>query len=87
LCEQLVRARAMRAEPAEIRALARNVLVVATYWLNYRALGSARAPGASPTGDSAGLGRGAYQVMALIAPYLQGDARRHLDRLGRNYID
>ena len=87
LCEQLVRARAMRASPAEIRTLARNVLVVATYWLNYRALGSGRAPGASPADDSAALGQGAYQVMALIAPYLQGDARRHLDRLGRNYID
>ena len=87
LCEQLVRARAMRARPAEIRTLARNVLVVATYWLNYRALASGRAPGASPAGDSADLGQGAFQVMALIAPYLQGDARRHLDRLGRNYID
>ena len=85
LCEQLVRARAMRAQPGEIRALARNVLVVATYWLNYRALG--RTANASPAGDSADLGQGAFQVMALIAPYLQGDARRHLDRLGRNYID
>ena len=63
LCEGLVRRGAMRAQPKEIRALARNVLVVATY------------------------GQGAYQVMALFAPYLQGEARRHLDRLAMSYVE
>jgi len=82
LCEGLVWARLMRATPAEIRALAQNVLVVSTYWLNYRALG------ASPGGDDDGaMGEGAYQVMALVAPYLAPDARRHLDRLGRQYVE
>jgi AcrR family transcriptional regulator len=85
LCEGLVRARAMRARPEEIRTLARNVLMVATYWLSFQALrGPAGRRGAQADGD---LGRGAYQVMALIAPYLVGDARTHLDRLSRNYID
>ena len=87
LCESLVRARAMRASPAEIRALADNVLVVATYWLNYRTLRGGRSNATSPASDAADLGQGAYQVMALVAPYLLGEARRHLDRLGRNYID
>ena len=82
LCEGLVAARAMRASPAQIRALARNVLVVATYWLNFQALRARRE--ASPSGD---IGEGAYQVMALVAPYLVGAARTHLDRLGRTYID
>ena len=81
LCESLVEARAMRARPAEIRALARNVLVVATYWLTFRPL-LAR-PGEA--GDE--VGEGAYQVMALVAPYLVGPARSHLDRLGQTYID
>jgi AcrR family transcriptional regulator len=81
LCEGLVAARAMRARPDEIQALARNVLVVATYWLNFRAL--------RVRGDAAGsdIGEGAFQVMALVAPYLVGAARDHLDRLGRTYID
>jgi AcrR family transcriptional regulator len=87
LCEALVLARAMRAQPGEIRALARNVLVVATYWLNYRALRGGRGAGASLRDGAADLGEAAFQVMSLIAPYLQGDARRHLDRLGRHYID
>ncbi|QJR15191.1 TetR/AcrR family transcriptional regulator [Usitatibacter palustris] len=82
LCEELVRVRAMRAQPEEIRALARNVLVVATYWLNFQAVRGRR--------EAAGvedLGLGAYQVMALVAPYLQGEAREHLDHLSKNYID
>ena len=86
LCDGLVRARAMRARPAEIRALARNVLVVATYWLNYQSLRAPRGSAASPADDT-DLGLGAFQVMALVAPYLVGEARRHLDRLSYQYID
>jgi AcrR family transcriptional regulator len=81
LCEGLVDARAMRARPEEIGALARNVLVVATYWLNFRALPGARG------GTQDDIGAGAYQVMSLVAPYLVGPARAHLDSLGRTYID
>ena len=85
LCEGLVRARAMRARPEEIRTLAGNVLLVATYWMSFQALRGGG--GARARRDDADLGRGAYQVMALIAPYLVGEARAHLDRLSRNYID
>ena len=81
LCEGLARVKAMRATPDEIRTLARNVLVVATYWLNFRSLRGRASP------VQADLGLGAHQVMSLIAPYLVGDARRHLDRLSRNYIE
>ena len=82
LSEGLVRAGMMRADPEAIRTLARNVLVVASYWLNFRSLRARRAfdPGAD-------LGQGAYQVMALVAPYLVGEAREHFDHLSRNYID
>jgi AcrR family transcriptional regulator len=81
LCEGLVRARAMRARDGEIRALASNVLVVSTYWLSFRTLRAGRAS------EAAEVGQGAFQVMALVAPYLVGEAREHLDRLGQNYID
>ncbi len=79
LCARLVEARLMRARDEEIRALARNVLVVATYWHNYQSL---RARG----GDT-DVGQGAFQVMSLVAPYLVGEARAHLDRLGHTYLD
>ena len=80
LAEGLAATGALRARPDEIRALAHNVLVVSTYWLGYQSLRGARA-------GEADLGRGAYQVMALVAPYLAGAARRHLDRLTQAYID
>jgi AcrR family transcriptional regulator len=73
---------AMRATPDEIRTVARNALVVATYWLNYR---SVRRRDAQEPGDD--LGQGAYQVLALFAPYLRGEAREHLEALGKRYID
>ena len=81
LCEGLLRVKAMRATGEEIRTLARNVLVVATYWLNFESLRGRAAA------EEIDLGRGAHQVMSLVAPYLVGDARRHLDRLARNYIE
>ena len=85
LCTELVRVRAMRATPAEIRTLAGNVLVVSTYWLNYQALRARRGPWRADA--DADLGEAAFQVMALVAPYLAGEARRHFDRLSRHYID
>jgi AcrR family transcriptional regulator len=81
LCDALVASGTMAAQPHEIRALARNVLVVATYWLNFSALthdGRSR-PGA--------VGEGAFQVMALVAPYLRRDARRLLDGIARGYLE
>ena len=83
LCEGLVRGRAMRARPEEIRGLARNALLVATFWPSFRALAGRR----GAAGDPAELGQGAYQVMSLFAPYLVGSARGHLDALSRGYID
>jgi hypothetical protein len=88
LCEGMVRARAMKARPEEIRTLAANVLVVATYWLNFRSLrGPRRETRDLDAAARWAMGQGAYQVMALVAPYLAGDARRHFERLSRSYID
>jgi AcrR family transcriptional regulator len=85
LCEALVRGKAMRANEEEIRALTENVLVVATYWLNFQHLRSS--PGLRPDLDEQeDLSQGVYQVMALVAPYLLGQARAHLNHLSRNYL-
>jgi AcrR family transcriptional regulator len=80
LCESLAAQGALRASREEIHALARNVLLVATYWLDFQALRTGRE-------RQADLGQGAYQVMSLVAPYLVGDARIHLRRLGRSYVE
>ncbi len=86
LCEGLREAGALRARPEEIRTLARNVMVVATYWLNFQSLRSSGAGRGDRAGDAADLGRGAYQVMSLVAPYVLGEAREHLGRLTLEYI-
>ncbi len=86
LCEALVGAHAMRATEGEIRALAENIMVIATYWLNYEHLR------AKPAGKFAAepdpeqhLSRGVYQVMSLLSPFLLGGAREHLQHLMKNY--
>jgi AcrR family transcriptional regulator len=80
LCRSLVAARAMQATEAEIDALAENVLVVASYWLNYEHLRSR-----ANDEPARHLQRGVYQVMSLLAPFLQGAARIHLNYLMKNY--
>jgi AcrR family transcriptional regulator len=86
LARSLAAAGALRARPEEVKALAHNILVVATYWPGYQAVrdGPRRAGEDERPVD---LGRGAYQVMALVAPYLAPGPRRHLDRLTQAYIE
>ncbi|HEX7271224.1 MAG TPA: TetR/AcrR family transcriptional regulator [Casimicrobiaceae bacterium] len=81
LCRGLVAAGAMRATEREIEALAENIALVATYWISYQQ---------TRTGGQAGavvsLDRAAYQVLALVAPFLRGDARALVERLGAEYL-
>ena len=81
ICKGLVGAGVMTATAEDIAALSRNIAVVATYWLNFQ---SVRAT--SPGNDSDDLGLGVYQVLSLVAPFLNGDARRLLQQLSREYL-
>jgi AcrR family transcriptional regulator len=81
LCRGLARGGFMKATPGEVRALSVNVLVVATYWLNFQSVRADR-----DAGDARDPGNGAFQVMSLVAPYLAGEARAHFERLGREYV-
>ena len=82
LCRGLVAAGEMRASEREIAALASNATLVATYWMSFQRIG------AHGSGDAAAvsLDRAAYQVLALIAPYLLGDGRALIERLGQDYL-
>jgi AcrR family transcriptional regulator len=80
LCRGMVAAGTMRATEREIAALSRNVVLVATYWQSFARIED----GASAIAPDAG--RAAYQVLALIAPFLVGDARALIDRRGANYL-
>ncbi|MBS0569692.1 MAG: TetR/AcrR family transcriptional regulator [Proteobacteria bacterium] len=76
----LARAEILRATPDEIHATAENVLLVATFWLNYHAV-----RGVNPEPAQNDLGQGIYQVMLLIAPFLRDAERTHLNTLAQAY--
>lgn len=82
LCRGMVAGGAMRASEREIAALAQNVVLVATYWQSYQRMGRA----GRGQDEAIDFGRGAYQVLSLIAPYLVGNDRQLLDRLGADYL-
>lgn len=88
LCHALLDVKAMKASDDEIRALAENVMVVATYWLNFEHLRARPASKLAAEPDpEQHLSRGVYQVMALVSPFLMGDAKKHLQHLMANYIE
>ena len=76
----LVQAGIMRASADEVDAASTNILVIATFWLNY----------AAARGDKderASIRDGIVQVMMLIAPFLRDAERVHLNTLTRAYLD
>jgi AcrR family transcriptional regulator len=77
----LVSAGAMRAGTEEIDALAEGTAMTATYWLSYHGI---RNTGGRLRGDV--IGRGVYQAMAGLAPFLEGDQRALFARLSRDYL-
>jgi AcrR family transcriptional regulator len=70
----------LRATEDEIRATAENVLLVATFWMNFSIVRNAR--GEVGQDD---LTHGIYQVMLLIAPFLRDAERAHLNTLAQAY--
>jgi AcrR family transcriptional regulator len=70
----------MRATPDEIRATAENVLLVATFWMNFNIVRNSRSDS-----DQDDLTHGIYQVMLLIAPFLRDAERAHLNTLAQAY--
>jgi len=71
----------LRAADEEIDALAESVAMTATYWLSYQAL----RPFPEAGGDA--VGRGVYQALVAVAPFLRGKSRSLLAGLARRYLD
>jgi AcrR family transcriptional regulator len=82
LCGGLVRTGQMIATEHEMAALAANVALVSTYWMSWQRISG----NAAGTGDDINLDHAAYQVLALIAPFLVGDGRALIERLGAGYL-
>ena len=84
LCRGLVTAGEMRASEREIAALASNVTLVSTYWMSWQRVIGTHAGGGESREMS--LDHAAYQVLALFAPFLVGDGRALIERLGEDYL-
>jgi AcrR family transcriptional regulator len=76
----LAQAGILRATADEIHATAENILLVATFWLNFNIVRNAR-----PDANQDDLTHGIYQVMLLIAPFLRDAERAHLNTLAKAY--
>ncbi len=85
LCRSLVRIGQMHASEREIGALAANATLVATYWMSWqRIVGVQR--GTDGEAFDVSLDHAAYHVLALVAPFLVGDGRALIERLGEDYL-
>jgi AcrR family transcriptional regulator len=84
LCGGLRSADTLRADDAEIVALAVNVVMIATYWMSFQRLSHAAG---SADDDPSGMQfeRAISQVLGLLAPYLHGEHRALVEHLGARY--
>jgi AcrR family transcriptional regulator len=80
LMRALAAAGTLRAGEREIEALAEGTAMTVAYWMSYQGI-----RGEALRGDA--IGRGVYQAMAALAPYLRGDAQALFVRLARDYLD
>ncbi len=76
----LSQAGVMRAAPSELDAAATNLLVLATFWLNYAAIRGDR-------DERAAIRDGIVQVMMLLSPLFAAPERAHLAQLIRTGAD
>jgi len=85
ICKGLTDAGVMNATPEDIAALARNITLVATYWLNFQGI-RASASASAARNEQDPLGLGVYQVLSLVVPFLTGEARALLRRISQEYL-
>jgi hypothetical protein len=80
MCYRLADAAVICAPREDVDNLALQIVFTATCWFSF-----ARLP---PNGDarSQDAGRAAYQVLTLLAPYLEPQARAYLTYLRGKYI-
>ncbi len=69
---------AMRASAAEIEGLSTNILVLATFWLNYAGIRGEK-------DEQKAIQQGIVQVMMLVSPFLRDNERLHLHTLSAAY--
>jgi len=75
----LVQAGVMRASAPEIEGAATNILVLATFWLNYSSVRGDK-------DEQEAIRLGIVQVMMLVSPFMRDEERVHLNTLSKAYL-
>ncbi len=89
ICEALRADGALDADDRAIDALATNVVVVATCWMPFQltlSRGHDASDGPRDQPADVHFERAAWQVLSLVAPFLRGRERAHLERLSEQYL-
>ncbi len=81
VCQGLTETGVLNASRVEIEALAYNIAMATTFWLNFEQIRPQVSSRTEPE-----LGRGIYQVMMLLAPFLRDGERQHLNKLAEDYL-
>lgn len=68
----------LHSDQLPLRAVAENIVLVMTFWLNYQQV--------NKKGHPEDLSPGVYQVMMLVAPLLQPAERAHWQGLAASYL-
>lgn len=69
----------IEANSQEIEALSENIVLTATFWLDYALIAHSKQ-------ENNALARGVYQVISLVAPYLAQEQREQLNALKQAYV-
>jgi AcrR family transcriptional regulator len=86
LCTELVKAGSMVASNTEVKSVATSMVLVSTYWLSFEYVRHAR-QFSDPAVQGRSVAKGAYQVLSLLAPYLQGSTRQLFEKLAQAYLE
>ena len=80
----LSRGNAVRIDGRDVEPVATAMVVLLTYWLSFEYVRDPR-KALEPESAGAALLRGAFHVLSLLLPYLDGEQREHLHALVANY--
>lgn len=80
VCQSLARQGILLANADELEALCQNIVLTITYWISFDKVKNVL------NGQKMDVGRGVYQVLAQIAPFLREEERRQLQAMGEAYI-
>ena len=80
ICDSFRKQGILGASDQETEALCHQIVLTVTYWLSFETLSHLN------DRDAVDLGRGVYQVMVLVAPYLRDEERMVLERMSQDYL-